>query len=72
MRRGDRVVVDKGGGGGLGEPRRRPFAKIVADVLDGYVTRDAAIAAYEVDPQRLDEALRSWDAASAAPLSAAR
>jgi N-methylhydantoinase B len=73
IRRGDVAIVDKGGGGGLGDPRRRPFPKIVDDVLDGYVTREAAVAFYGVDPNRLDEALRSWNAPNpAAPLSALR
>ena len=31
------------------------------DVLDGYVSRDAAIADYGVDAERLDEELRKWN-----------
>lgn len=58
---GDCVMIEKAGGGGLGDPRRRPFARIVGDVLDGYVSREAACEAYDVDPARLDAALAAWD-----------
>ncbi|HXP93036.1 MAG TPA: hypothetical protein VN905_06160 [Candidatus Binatia bacterium] len=47
----------KGGGGGLGDPRKRPFDKLLDDVLDGYVTRERAIAEYGVDAAKLDGAL---------------
>jgi N-methylhydantoinase B len=58
---GDVLHIDKAGGGGLGPPRARPFERVVYDVLDGYVTRDAAIALYGVDPTRLDAALAAYD-----------
>jgi N-methylhydantoinase B len=61
MRHGDRMLLEKAGGGGLGDPRERPFEKVVDDVLDGYVTRDAAIAEYGVDPKRLDGAIAAWN-----------
>jgi N-methylhydantoinase B len=57
LRAGDIVRIEKSGGGGVGAPRERPFAEIVGDVLDGYVTRDAAIADYGADPNRLDAAI---------------
>jgi N-methylhydantoinase B len=58
---GDLAAIEKPGGGGLGDPRARPFDKVVADVLDGYVSRDAAIATYGVDPVRLDAAWEAWN-----------
>jgi N-methylhydantoinase B len=57
---GDLVRLEKAGGGGLGDPLERPFETIVDDVLDGYVSREAAIADYNVDPARLDAALAVW------------
>jgi N-methylhydantoinase B len=61
LTRGDRVLLEKAGGGGLGDPRARPLAKVVDDVLDGYVTRDAAIADYGAEPAALDAALNAWE-----------
>jgi N-methylhydantoinase B len=62
----DVIQTEKGGGGGLGDPRRRPFEKVVDDVLDGHVSRAAAIASYGVDPARLDAALAAWDGVAVA------
>jgi N-methylhydantoinase B len=53
----DTVRVEKAGGGGLGPPLERAFDAVVDDVLDGYVSRSAALTDYRVDAQRLDEAL---------------
>jgi N-methylhydantoinase B len=61
VRAGDVIRLEKSGGGGLGPPAERPFDAVVDDVLDGCVTREAAIADYGVDPQRLDEALAGWE-----------
>jgi N-methylhydantoinase B len=57
----DVAVLEKAGGGGFGDPRERPFARVLDDVLDGYVSREAAIADYGVDAQRLDEELARWN-----------
>jgi N-methylhydantoinase B len=57
----DLAILEKAGGGGFGNPRERPFSAVLDDVLDGYVSRDAAIADYGVDAQRLDEELRQWN-----------
>ena len=46
--------------GGIGDPRTRSFEAIVDDVLDGFVSRQAAIDAYGADPARLDAALAAW------------
>jgi N-methylhydantoinase B len=68
--RGDVVAYEKAGGGGLGDPARRPFEKVVDDVIDGYVSREAAIAGYGVDPGRLDAALEAWKAGSRTAIKA--
>jgi N-methylhydantoinase B len=60
LQRGDVVWLEKAGGGGLGDPHRRPFAKLLDDVLDGYVSRAAAIQEYGADPADLDAALAEW------------
>jgi len=57
LRRGESFQHEKGGGGGLGDPRKRSFDKLLDDVLDGYVTRERAIAEYGVDAAKLDGAL---------------
>ncbi len=44
VERGDVVVLEKAGGGGYGDPATRPFAEVLDDVLDGYVSRASAIA----------------------------
>ena len=61
VRAGDVVCLEKSGGGGLGDPRERPFERVVDDVLDGYVSRASALADYGVDPRRLDAALAAWE-----------
>ena len=57
LKSGDRVMLERAGGGGFGDPRKRPFEHILDDVIDGYVSRGAAIEEYGVDSRRLDEAL---------------
>jgi N-methylhydantoinase B len=61
LQRSDVVRIEKSGGGGLGAANGRAFERVLDDVLDGYVSREAAIAAYGVDPQRLDAALQVWN-----------
>jgi N-methylhydantoinase B len=61
LTRGDVVRIERAGAGGFGDPHRRPFERLRDDVLDGYVSRDAAVAEYGVDPQRLDAALTAWE-----------
>jgi N-methylhydantoinase B len=65
LRAGDIVLLEKAGGGGVGDPQMREFERVVDDVLDGHVTRQAAIDAYGADPARLDAALASWDSQTA-------
>ena len=56
LKTGDIVAIEKAGGGGFGEPRKRPFEKILDDVLDGYVSAEAARTEYGIDPERLSSA----------------
>jgi N-methylhydantoinase B len=60
LHRGDVLLLEKAGGGGVGDPRARPFARVLDDVLDGHVSRDAAVAQYGVDAARLDDALADY------------
>ncbi|PZU06401.1 hydantoinase B/oxoprolinase family protein [Sphingomonas sp.] len=45
---GDRVICHSAGGGGYGDPRRREPAKVLEDVLDGYVSVEQARLSYGV------------------------
>ena len=45
---GHRIVMATPGGGGLGDPRRRAREKVREDVLDGYVTVEAAAREYDM------------------------
>jgi N-methylhydantoinase B len=56
---GDVVCLEKSGGGGLGDPAHRPFEQIVGDVLDGYVSIDAAVNDYGADRLELQRAVTS-------------
>jgi N-methylhydantoinase B len=64
---GERVVMRTGGGGGYGDPRERPVAQVVTDVVRGYVSVERARADYGVvvDPETL-----VLDAAATAALRA--
>lgn len=46
--RGETLVIAMPGGGGLGDPRRRPPEEVARDVRYGLVSREAAEAAYGV------------------------
>ena len=46
---GDRVRLDLPGGGGYGDPRERDPERVLADVVDGYVSLDAARKLYGVE-----------------------
>ena len=48
LRPGDVLMMESSGGGGFGDPLERDPALVVADVAEGYVTRDAAEATYGV------------------------
>ncbi len=46
--RGDRLIVEMPGGGGLGDPRKRPLDLVLQDVQSGLVSRAAASRDYGV------------------------
>jgi N-methylhydantoinase B len=48
---GDRFRVLSAGGGGRGDPREREAERVREDVLDGFVSREAAHDVYGVDPE---------------------
>ena len=39
---GDRVEMSQPGGGGFGSARERPREKVLADIENGFVTREGA------------------------------
>jgi N-methylhydantoinase B len=45
-----------GGGGGFGPASERPREAVLADIADGYVSREAAIHDYGIDPAELESA----------------
>ena len=47
---GDVIRVRTGGGGGYGDPRRRPRELVLDDVRQGYVTSDRARSVYGLGP----------------------
>ena len=49
---GDAFILDAGGGGGYGSPLERPPERVRADVVEGYVSLQAARDQYGVE---LDE-----------------
>jgi N-methylhydantoinase B len=65
---GSVVELNTGGGGGYGNPDEREPERVRTDVLDGYVSREAAARDYGVV---LDDAL-AVDGAATAELRAAR
>jgi len=50
---GDVIRFDTAGGGGYGPPGERDPARVVADVLDGYVSPERAVADYGLDAAAL-------------------
>ena len=48
LKRGEVLRLETGGGGGWGHPFDRPAAAVLADVLNGYVSADAARRDYGV------------------------
>jgi N-methylhydantoinase B len=48
LRRGDILLLETGGGGGHGDPLERPARQVLQDVLDGFVSIDAARRDYGV------------------------
>lgn len=54
LKAGDIVSQQTAGGGGLGAPRDRPLAEVLADVREGYVSPAGAVEEYGIDPAVLD------------------
>ena len=48
---GHRIVMETPGGGGLGDPRRRARKRVREDVLNGYVTAEAAVREYDLQEE---------------------
>lgn len=59
LRAGDVVLLEKAGGGGLGDPRARPTDEVERDVRDGYVSTEAAVHEYGLPLAALGH--RKWD-----------
>ncbi|MEJ8567962.1 hydantoinase B/oxoprolinase family protein [Elongatibacter sediminis] len=55
LEKGTRVVARTGGGGGYGNPLERDPEAVLEDVLNGYVSRDAARSVYGVVLSDADE-----------------
>lgn len=49
VRRGDRVLLQPAGSGGYGDPRKRSAEAVRRDVLDGYISAQAARADYGLE-----------------------
>jgi N-methylhydantoinase B len=49
VRKGDRVVVQPAGSGGYGAPHKRPREEVLADVANGYITKESARNLYGQD-----------------------
>jgi N-methylhydantoinase B len=60
---GDLLTLEKAGGGGLGDPLARPFDDVLADVIDGYVSLDAAVERYGANRERLTVELERFEGA---------
>ena len=59
LQQGDVILTETGGGGGFGSPWERDPERVRADVVDGYVTQEAAARDYGVvltDDLAIDEA----------------
>jgi N-methylhydantoinase B len=54
LRRGDELYYRTAGGGGYGPPAERDPDLVLADVRDGYVSRDVALRDYGISAEQLD------------------
>lgn len=50
MQPGDSLVIRTPGGGGFGDPRRRDPARVADDIRNGYISKEAAMTEYGVQP----------------------
>jgi N-methylhydantoinase B len=68
LRKGDGFMIRSGGGGGFGNPHERPAERVAFDVVEGYVSAEAAASDYGVV---VDAATGKIDEAATAKLRAA-
>jgi N-methylhydantoinase B len=64
LSRNDVLRVERPGGGGLGDPRRRPVDKVIEDVRQGYVSLERARTDYGVALRIVGEAVELDEAES--------
>ena len=57
LRQGDQIRLTMPGGGGYGNPRERPVERVVRDVEEGFVSREAARQYYGVEVVERDGGL---------------
>ncbi len=69
LKKGDAFMIRSGGGGGFGEPKMRDIERVARDVVEGYVSAEAAAAHYGVV---VDPASGQVDKAASARLRAPR
>jgi N-methylhydantoinase B len=60
-RKGVPIRFWEGGGGGWGDPRERPAEWVLDDVIDGFVTLEAARDVYGVAIRVVDEDAARYD-----------
>lgn len=51
---GDMLSIDDAGGGGFGDPRKRPRRKVLEDLENGFITIDSAVRHYGLDRTEAD------------------
>jgi N-methylhydantoinase B len=59
MKKGDMVRLKTGGGGGYGDPMQRDPERVLADVIDGYITVEQAKSEYGVTVDLEGDALNA-------------
>lgn len=52
---GESFTLKSGGGGGVGDPRKRDRKKVVEDLEDGYISLEAAREIYGITAEEIDE-----------------
>jgi N-methylhydantoinase B len=57
LNEGDLVRMATGSGAGVGNPKERGSAKVIQDVVDGYVTSESAKEVYGLSQDKVDEAV---------------
>ncbi len=74
MEPGETFMVEMPGGGGYGDPKKRPAEEVLEDVLNGYVSiamaeRDYGVA---IDPGTMKSSTRTTHGNAARPLRKAK